>query len=90
MTLEEMLERANTCAFHPMNQRDRIVIEEIWLATIEICKRLGDTLTPDPEEVRKLRVRTGASMFDCKKALEDTTCNFNAAARLLEERHQMP
>lgn len=40
MTLEEMQTRGITCASHPLNMVDRIVVEEIWRATIEICTRL--------------------------------------------------
>lgn len=45
MDIEEMLERAHTCAHHPLNRQDRIVVEEIWMATIEICKRLEQVTT---------------------------------------------
>ncbi len=48
MTLEEMIERGNTCNFHPLNRQDRIVVEEIWTATIEICKRLEQVSTDKP------------------------------------------
>jgi hypothetical protein len=40
MTAKEMLERARTCADHPLNKDDIIVVNEIWMATIEICRRL--------------------------------------------------
>jgi hypothetical protein len=49
MTLEEMEKRGWTCANHPLNMTDRIVVEEIWTATIEVCKRLDQLITNNQE-----------------------------------------
>ena len=38
------------------------------------------------EAVRELRERTGAGMMDCKRALEDSSGDVDAAMRLLRER----
>jgi elongation factor Ts len=39
-----------------------------------------------PEQVKELRERTGAGMMECKKALEETTGNIEAAIDLLRAR----
>ncbi len=39
--------------------------------------------------VKELRERTGAGFMDCKRALEETAGNFDAAVALLRERGQM-
>jgi elongation factor Ts len=35
------------------------------------------------EDVKKLREKTGSGMMDCKKALDETNGDFNAAVELL-------
>ncbi len=40
MNYKQMRERQYSCAHHPLNRTDQIVVEEIWVSTIEICKRL--------------------------------------------------
>jgi len=44
MTLDEMDQRAWTCGNRPHNRNDRVVVEEIWLAAVEICKRLDQLI----------------------------------------------
>ena len=94
MTLEEMETRAITCAGHPLNHQDIIVVEEIWLSTIEICARLdrlaihtGAELYPvaTPVDIANLRHKTGRSMKDCKEALIRYHGNSEAAIEFLGE-----
>jgi len=45
-----MDKRGYTCAGHPWNTRDNIVVEEIWIAAIEICKRLDKLIESNTKE----------------------------------------
>jgi elongation factor Ts len=46
------------------------------------------TQTIPPEQVKELRERTGAGFMDCKRALEETGGDLEAAVALLRERGQ--
>jgi elongation factor Ts len=46
------------------------------------------TQTIRPEQVKELRERTGAGFMDCKRALEETAGDLDAAVALLRERGQ--
>lgn len=46
------------------------------------------TMTITAADVNKLRQQTGAGMMDCKKALEETQGNFDAAVDLLRKKGQ--
>ena len=84
MNYKQMRERGYTCASHPLNQRDRIVVEEIWVSTIEICKRL-DALNKhlvgvpyeedeNPNDVQCAHSPDGRCKYDFGTA-EDPTCD---------------
>jgi elongation factor Ts len=47
-----------------------------------------DQISIKPEQVKELRERTGAGFMDCKRALEETSGDLDAAVELLRERGQ--
>ncbi len=47
-----------------------------------------DQISIKPEQVKELRERTGAGFMDCKRALEETGGDLEAAVTLLRERGQ--
>jgi len=47
-----------------------------------------DQISIKPEQVKELRERTGAGFMDCKRALEETSGDLDAAVELLRERAQ--
>ncbi len=47
-----------------------------------------DQISIKPEQVKELRERTGAGFMDCKRALEETRGDLDAAVDLLRERGQ--
>ncbi len=47
-----------------------------------------DQISIKPEQVKELRERTGAGFMDCKRALEETRGDLDAAVELLRERGQ--
>ncbi len=47
-----------------------------------------DQIPIKPEQVKELRERTGAGFMDCKRALEETRGDLDAAVNLLRERGQ--
>ena len=47
-----------------------------------------DQISIKPEQVKELRERTGAGFMDCKRALEETSGDSDAAVELLRERGQ--
>ncbi|MDQ3553366.1 MAG: translation elongation factor Ts [Chloroflexota bacterium] len=47
-----------------------------------------DQISIKPEQVKELRERTGAGFMDCKRALEETAGDLDAAVELLRERGQ--
>ena len=47
---------------------------------------MTNTLTIKPEDVKRLRERTGAGIMDCKRALEDSGGDYEKAAAWLREK----
>jgi len=39
-----------------------------------------------PKQVMELRAKTGAGMMDCKRALEESSCDFDKAIKILREK----
>jgi elongation factor Ts len=39
-----------------------------------------------PKQVMELRAKTGAGMMDCKRALEESSCDFEKAIKILREK----